>query len=238
MSQIQTERTPETKEKASVVRLLIAAAIVAVVGIAIVLLTQGDDEVPVATDPTPITVVEATPTTTVPTTTAPIPAEALAPENLAVAQSVVDAMWEPGGDALSAIPWTDESVGQEVIWLSAFGAAVNPETVDSSCDDRGTRIICQVMSKDDITKAIDPEAVNHDTFDLYFDGTASEVTIANWINNTTGELGAFYAWTFVPENSGGAFQTGGLCHVDSDQPAECAALLLGLTEVFLSSQDS
>ena len=63
VTQLDTKQTDPTSSKRSMMPWLIAAALAAVVGVAIIVSNQNSGEVPVVDEPTPTTVVDAAPTT-------------------------------------------------------------------------------------------------------------------------------------------------------------------------------
>lgn len=215
----------ETKPKQSgparpAIAWVLAAAAVIVVG-AIVLTTNDRSDLPPADQPTTTSTVA--PTTTTPTTT-PVA------RDLATAEAMMTAIYQPGGAALAALPWSDPTVPEPIVWVSEFGVFANAELLEFSCVAGQNTVTCTSSSMDDVTRALDPSAAYSDKFTLAFNGPTGQIVDVDWQLATTGRLDEFFRWaeTSSPE----LFSRGGVCDAAAAQPAECAAALLGLVADF------
>ncbi|MGI9649420.1 MAG: hypothetical protein ACR2OI_12980 [Acidimicrobiia bacterium] len=230
---VQLETKPrETRKTRPAIGWVLAAGALIVVG-AIILTTNDRNDLPPADQPTTTTAVPTTTTTTTSTTTSTSVPLA---RDLATAETMMAALYEPGGASLAALPWADPTVPKAVNWISEFGSFANAEILDASCVAGQNTVTCRSTSQDDVSRAVDESAVYSDEFTLAFNGPTGLIINATWRMTMTGRLDEFFSWT---ENSAPhLYNRGGACNIDADQPTGCATALLGLVPDFEESAGS
>jgi ketosteroid isomerase-like protein len=171
-------------------------------------------------DPTQCTteVAAQTVTTEAATETTTVLSEA----NLATAEAVVAAIFEPDEEAFDGFPWFNQQgrSEEEAVTIALFGQALHVEVLDTSCHLADPQLVqCQAHVTDDLADALGSGVVT-ETYEFTFNDSG-EITglVSETQDGGVGETFTNWAWNIAYP---------GIC----DSPAQCAMALLDVVDEY------
>jgi pyrimidine-specific ribonucleoside hydrolase len=134
----------------------------------------------------------------------------------AIAQEMIEAVFDLDDRALEAIPFNSNQPQDEAITYREFSLALNGELIEASCEITDTwGASCVVVASDDLNFAFGTDSYKEE-WDVSFDAGG----ITHLGRTLTEEDEAFFEWAFGTH--------AGIC----DSPAQCALALLDLVDEY------
>jgi ketosteroid isomerase-like protein len=146
----------------------------------------------------------------------------LSEANLATAEAVVAAIFEPDEEAFDGFPWFNEQgrSEEEAVSVALFGQALHVEVFDVSCHLADPQLVqCQAHVTDDLADALGSGVVT-ETYEFSFNDSG-EITglVSETHDGGVGETFTNWAWNIAYP---------GIC----DSPAQCALALLDVVDEY------
>lgn len=224
MTQLDTKPPMDSRRRRPAGSLIAAAAAIFVLGVAIVVITQGNEDTDVATastlttlaDPA-TTMAEPTPTTEVPPTTVSVGV------NGSSAETFVTALYSGDTEALNSLTFSDADYKDEAVGGAALRQALNVEILSPvACESMGPSLfLCEIGSIDDLASALGLD-LYEETHTVSF--TPSGAIEVSWQVPVDRIVDDYQAWVFTnyPGTCGGTTES-------------CATNLLSRVDEYLAT---